>query len=68
TVKPGFVNTAMTAKLKKNFLFAEPETIAAGILKAVDNNKDVVYLPFFWKYIMMIIKNIPESIFKKLKL
>ena len=68
TVKPGFVDTPMTANLPKNFLFAKPSAIAKGIINAIDNKKDVVYLPFFWKYIMMIIKFIPESIFKKLSL
>ncbi len=68
TVKPGFVDTPMTAHLPKNFLFANPKDIALGIVNAIENGKDVVYLPFFWKYIMCIIKSIPESIFKRLSL
>jgi len=68
TIKPGFVSTPMTAHLKKNFLFAKPEVIASGILKAIDKEKDVVYLPWFWRCILCIIKSIPESIFKRLKL
>lgn len=68
TIKPGFVNTPMTADIPKNALFAEPEAIAIGIIKAIEKKKDVVYLPFFWKYIMLIIKLIPERIFKKMKL
>lgn len=68
TIKPGFVDTPMTAHLPKNFLFANPKDIALGILNAIENGKDIVYLPFFWKYIMCVIKSIPESIFKRLSL
>lgn len=68
TVKPGFVSTKMTAHLKKNALFAEPGSVAKGIVRAVDSKKNVVYLPFFWCPIMMVIKSIPEFIFKRLKL
>lgn len=68
TIKPGFVSTPMTAHLRKNFLFANPEVIASGILKAIVKKRDIVYLPWFWKYIMCVIKMIPEFIFKRLKL
>jgi len=68
TIKPGFVDTPMTAHLPKNFLFAKPSAVAAGIVQAIDRGKDVVYLPFFWRYIMLLICLIPERFFKKLKL
>ncbi|MBD3670830.1 MAG: SDR family oxidoreductase [Gammaproteobacteria bacterium] len=68
TIKPGFVDTPMTAEFKKGLLWAQPEQIAKGIVKGIDKRKDVVYLPFFWRYIMIIIRSIPERIFKKLKL
>jgi len=68
TIKPGFVDTPMTATFKKGALWAKPETIARGIVSACDSKKDIVYLPFFWRFIMMIICSIPEGIFKKLKL
>lgn len=68
TIKPGFVNTPMTLHLKKNFLFTEPDVIADGIIKAFEEKKDIVYLPKYWQLIMCIIKIIPESIFKRLKL
>lgn len=68
TIKPGFVNTPMTAAFKKGALWAEPETIAAGIIKAINKQKDVVYLPVWWHYIMLIIRAIPERIFKRLSL
>lgn len=66
TIKPGFVDTPMTAHLRKGLLFVKPERIAHGIVAAIDRKKDVVYLPFFWWAIMAVIKIIPEKIFKRL--
>jgi decaprenylphospho-beta-D-erythro-pentofuranosid-2-ulose 2-reductase len=68
TIKPGFVDTPMTAHLKKGFLFASPEKVAQDIFRAVDKKKCVVYTPWFWRWIMFIIKSIPETIFRRLKL
>lgn len=68
TVKPGFVDTPMTADMKKNALFASPEKVARGILRAADKRRNEVYLPGFWRLIMFIIRSIPEGIFKRLKL
>lgn len=68
TVKPGFVDTPMTAHLPKNFLFASPSKVAADILHAMDKRRDVIFTPWFWRWIMLIIRLVPERIFKKLKL
>jgi decaprenylphospho-beta-D-erythro-pentofuranosid-2-ulose 2-reductase len=68
TIKPGFVDTPMTAAFPKGLLWAQPEQIARGIVSAVDKKKDEVYLPGFWRLIMLLIRHIPESIFKKLSL
>lgn len=68
TVKPGFVDTPMTANVKKGALFARPEDVARGIHRAILRRKDVVYLPSFWWGIMWIIRAIPERVFKRLKL
>jgi short-subunit dehydrogenase len=68
TVKPGFVDTPMTAGFPKGMLWAKPEEIAEGIERAVRKRKDEVYLPGFWWFIMLIIRHIPESIFKRLSL
>ena len=68
TVKPGFTSTPMTRQVKQGPLFVGPDVIASGILKAMDGKKDVVYLPWFWLPIMLIIKSIPERVFKKLSL
>lgn len=67
TVKPGFVDTPMTAQFKKSILWASPEFVAKGIVRAIDKRKPVAYLPGFWWGIMWIIKQTPESVFRKLK-
>lgn len=68
TIKPGFVDTKMTYGQEGMFLVASPNKVAEGIFSAIMKNKNEVYLPFFWSWIMLIIKSIPENIFKKLKL
>jgi decaprenylphospho-beta-D-erythro-pentofuranosid-2-ulose 2-reductase len=68
TIKPGFVDTPMTAEFPKGPLWAKPQQIAAGIVRAVDRSGTVVYLPRFWWLIMFIIRSIPEFIFRRLKL
>lgn len=68
TVKPGFVDTPMTRAFPKGALWAQPEEIARGIQRAVARRADCVYLPWFWRWIMLIIRHIPESVFKRLSL
>lgn len=68
TIKPGFVDTPMTKDFKKGFLWVSPEVISKGIYNAIRKKKENVYLPFFWRFIMLIIKSVPEKIFKHLKL
>ena len=68
TIKPGFVDTPMTAAFKKSALWATPDAIARGIAAAVDSRRGVAYLPWFWWAIMQAIRNVPEPLFRKLKL
>lgn len=68
TVKPGFVDTAMTWGLPGLFLVASPEAVAADLLRAVRRKRNVIYTPFFWRWIMLIIRHIPEPVFKKMKI
>lgn len=67
-IKPGFVDTPMTAAFKKGPLWATPDKVAAGIVKAIGKRNAVAYLPGFWWAIMMIIKNIPEFVFRRISL
>ena len=68
TIKPGFVDTPMTADVPKNRLFADPADVGARIHKAMKKGQDVVYIPAFWRGVMGVIKAIPERVFKKLDL
>jgi decaprenylphospho-beta-D-erythro-pentofuranosid-2-ulose 2-reductase len=68
TIKPGFVDTPMTAQFRKGPLWAKPAQVAAGIVRAMDRSSAVVYLPGFWRPIMFIIRAIPERVFQRLKL
>jgi hypothetical protein len=69
TIKPGFVDTPMTAAFeKKGLLWATPEQIAQGIHRSVEKRRDTVYLPWFWRYIMLVIRHIPERVFKSMSL
>jgi short-subunit dehydrogenase len=68
TLIPGFVDTPMTAGLKKGPLFVSAATAGAAIHRALEKPRDVVYVPWFWRHLMRVIRLIPESLFKKLKL
>ncbi len=68
TIKPGYVATPMTAHLEKGPLTANPQPVGRGIYEAMKKGKDVVYLPWFWRPIMFVIRSIPEGFFKRLSL
>jgi short-subunit dehydrogenase len=68
-IKPGFVDTPMTAGIApKGFLWARPEAIAAGIKKAAESGGPIVYAPWWWRFVMLIIRLVPARIFHKTKL
>ncbi len=66
TIKPGFVDTPMTAEFKKGLLWAKPEKVAKGIVVACDKKNGEFYVPGFWWGAMIIIKLIPQAIFRRL--
>lgn len=69
SVQPGFVYTRMTENLTlPPLLTAQPQQVAVAVYKAAKAKKNTVYTKWFWRYIMLIIKSVPEGIFKKLKL
>lgn len=69
TVKPGFMATKMTEGMPLNpLLTANPPQVANYIYNAYIKKKNVVYVLPIWRFIMLIIRNIPEFVFKKLKL
>jgi len=68
TVKAGFLDTAMSYGMPGLFLVASPEACAKACLAAAGRRRDIVYFPAFWLIIMLIIKLIPERIFKKVNI
>ncbi len=67
-IRPGFVDTPMTADFKKGMLWVKPDVIAAKIVAAIDKKKHTVYVPFFWQLIMLAIKLVPEFVFVRMRL
>ena len=69
-IKAGFVDTPMTAHLKRGGpLWAKPATIARSIRAAAERpGRPVVYAPWFWRFIMLVIRNVPAFIFHKTRL
>jgi short-subunit dehydrogenase len=68
TIKPGFVDTPMTKDFPKGMLWASPATVARDIYRAVEKRRSVIYTPWFWRWIMGIIRLTPSSLFHKTKL
>lgn len=68
-IKPGFVNTPMTQGLPlPAALVAQPDVVAKRILQGIEGKKAVLYAPGFWALIMLIIRNVPVAVFKRLNL
>jgi short-subunit dehydrogenase len=68
TVKPGPVDTPMTAHLPKGPMFASPEAVARDVVRAIERRRDVLYTPARWRLVMAVIRAIPERVFKRLTL
>ena len=69
TIKPGFVATKMTEGMDlPEKLTASPEQVANAIFKAQKSKKNVVYTIWIWRWVMLIIRNIPEWQFKKMSI
>ena len=68
TLKPGFVDTPMTAGVAKSALFASSRRVGRAIHRAIEARRSVVYIPWFWRPIMFLITSMPEAVFKRLRL
>ena len=66
TVKPGFVETDLLTGAKGTFWVISAEQAARDICKAIRNNKQDLYSPARWRWVMLIIRNIPSFIFRKM--
>lgn len=67
-VRPGFVDTGLTWGLPGLFLVAAPQRVARDAWRGIERNRPVVYTPWFWRWIMMGIRWIPDRIFGRLDL
>lgn len=67
-VKPGFVDTKMTFGLPGLFLVASPDSVARAIHRAIRAGKAEIYVPWFWRWIMTVIRWIPDFVFRRTKL
>jgi len=68
TIKPGYVDTSMIFGKQGLILVASPNYVGKRIANSISKSNDILYIPWFWRYIMLIVKLIPESIFKHLKI
>jgi decaprenylphospho-beta-D-erythro-pentofuranosid-2-ulose 2-reductase len=68
-IKPGFVDTPMTARVEhKGPLWAQPKAVARVIVAVAEKGGPVVYTPWFWRGIMFVVRNVPSAIFHKTQL
>lgn len=66
-IRPGLVDSPMTARFEKGLLWTTPEVVAKTIVSSITKKKHTVYVPGYWRYIMLLVNAIPEFIFKRLK-
>lgn len=65
-IRPGLVDSPMTAHLPKGPLFATPDRVAGGIVNAVARKRHTIYVPGWWRIIMAIVRWLPDTIFNRL--
>ena len=65
-VKPGFVKTSMTDGLPPPPFAGEPDPVARRVLKAIDRGEPVVYAPFMWRWVMLVIRSLPRAVMRRI--
>lgn len=65
TLKLGPVDTPMTATHEKNALFAQPGRVARDIVAAIDAGRSEAFVPWYWRWIMFVVRNLPEPVFQR---
>ena len=68
TIKPGPVDTPMTAHMKRGVTWSTPERIAGPIRRAMQRRSGTVYVPWFWRPVMAVLRSLPEPVFRRLPL
>ncbi len=64
-VKPGFVRTGMTDGLKEPPFAGEPEQVAADVVRAIDRGTPMIYSPRIWALVMLVVRNLPRLVMRK---
>jgi len=67
TIKPGFVDTPMTREFKKGALWASAPAVGSAIVAAIDRGRSEIYVPWFWRWVMLAIRQMPHAIFNRLR-
>ena len=65
-LRPGWVDTPMTAGFHKGLLWSSPERVARGMYRALTQGNGTVYLPAWWRPIMAVIRLLPEAVIRKI--
>ena len=65
-VKPGFVKTGMTAGLSPPPFAGEPEGVAKDVIRAIDKGTPLIYTPFMWRWVMLVIRHLPRFVMRKI--
>ena len=68
TIKPGFVDTPMTAAFPKGPLWTSPDAVAGDIVRAIKRGTRVLYTPWFWRWIMLAVRFTPTPLFHRTRL
>ncbi|MEM7677590.1 MAG: short-chain dehydrogenase, partial [Myxococcota bacterium] len=66
TIKPGFVKTPMTVGLKPPPFSGESESVARQVIRAIEAGKPLVYAPSIWRWIMLVIRNLPRFVMRRI--
>ena len=66
-IKPGLVDSPMTAHMDKGMLFSSPERVASKIVRSIARRKHTVYAPGYWHIILWVVRAIPDFIFKRVR-
>ncbi len=66
-IKPGLVDSPMTAHMEKGMLFSSPESVARIVVRSIAKKKHTVYAPAYWRAILWIVRAIPDFVFKRIK-
>jgi decaprenylphospho-beta-D-erythro-pentofuranosid-2-ulose 2-reductase len=68
TIKPGMVATPMTAALDlPAVLVADPASVARDICRAIERKKGTLYTPWWWRWILLVIRHLPEAALARMK-